>query len=223
MDAAERIHKQARQEEITKLERSSMRETTISEETTINEVSLSDEVNFMSPGRADNHFNSTMKSNGGCWNNSPRLRNNSYFNGGGRSSSYSDNNGGGRNNSYSDNKNWNSRYNYSNNYNSMRRLRRYRHQPRDPKNKVEFEYDITDCEMMSNLRRTVDSPKNEPQAYKNRFKQVLPRISNRSQEEVREDAITEIKIEKIQEILNEDLDLVFDALVIQDYIDEVDV
>ena len=111
MDAAERIHRQARKEEITKLERSAIRETTILEES-INEMFLSEEVNFMSPGRTDNHFNSTMKSNGGHCNNSPRGRNNSYYkNGGGRNSSYSDNNGGGRNNSYSDNKNWNSRYN----------------------------------------------------------------------------------------------------------------
>ena len=76
--------------------------------------------------------------------------------------------------------------------------------------------------MMCNVRRTVDNLKNESQTYRNRFKQVLPRISNRSQEEVCEDAIAEIIIEKIQEILNEDLDLVFNALVIQDYIDEVD-
>ena len=223
MDAAERIHKQVRQEEITKLERSTMRETTISEES-INEMSLSKEVNFMSPGRADNHFNSTMKSNGGCWNNSPRGKNNSYYNnGGGRNNSHSDNNGGGRNNSYSDNKNWNSRYNYSNNYDSRRRLNRYRHQPRDPKNKVKFEYNIADRDMMSNLRRTVDNLKSEPQVYRNKFKQVLPRISNRSQEEVCEDAIAKSKIEEIQEILKEDLDLIFDALVIQHYIDEVDV
>ena len=45
-------------------------------------------------------------------------------------------------------------------------------------------------------------------------------MSNRSQDEVREDAIAEIKIQEIQEILKEDLDLIFDALVIQDYIDE---
>ena len=87
MDEAEIIHKQARQEEINRLERNSIRETTISEET-INEVSLSDEVNFMSPGRSDNCFNSTMKNNGGRWTYSPRGKNNSYYN-----------NGSGRNNS----------------------------------------------------------------------------------------------------------------------------
>ena len=75
--------------------------------------------------------------------------------------------------------------------------------------------------MMKNLRRAVDSLKDEPQSSRNRFKQIAPRMSHRSQEEVREDVIAEIKIQEIQEILKEDLDLIFDALVIQDYIDEV--
>ena len=79
-----------------------------------------------------------------------------------------------------------------------------------------------DRNMMSNLRRAVNSLKDEPQSYRDRFKKMAPRFTNRSREEVREDAIAEIKIEQIQEILNEDLDLIFDALVIQDYIDEVD-
>ena len=47
-------------------------------------------------------------------------------------------------------------------------------------------------------------------------------MTKRSKEEVREDSITIISINQIQNILSEDLDLVFDALVIGDYIDEVD-
>ena len=42
------------------------------------------------------------------------------------------------------NKSWNPRYNYSDNYDSRRRLNRYKHQPRDPKNKIRFEYNMTD-------------------------------------------------------------------------------
>ena len=128
-----------------------------------------------------------------------------------------------RNNSYSNSKNWNPRYNYSNNYDSRRRLNRYRHQPRDPKNKVRFEYNIADREMMSNLRMMVNNLKEHPQANRNSFKKFLPGVTRRNQEEVREDTIAEMEIEKIQEILNEDLDLIFDALVIHDYIEEVDV
>ena len=219
MDEAEKIHKQARQEEITKLERSAMRDTVIASGESVNELSMSEEINFMPQGRSDNHFNSTMKNNGGCQNNYSRGRNNSYYyNNNNRNNSYSD--GNNRNNPYSE-KSWDSRHNYSSNYDSRRKLRRYSHQPRDPKSKVQFKYNIHDRSMMKNLRRAVDSLKDEPQSSRNRFKQIAPRMSNRSQEEVCEDAIAEIKIQEIQEILKEDLDLIFDALVIQDYIDEV--
>ena len=75
--------------------------------------------------------------------------------------------------------------------------------------------------MMSNLRRTVNNLKEHPQANRNSFKEVLPGVTRRY-EEVREDTIAEMEIEKIQEILEEDLNLIFDALVIHDYIKEVD-
>ena len=74
---------------------------------------------------------------------------------------------------------------------------------------MRFEYNIADKEMMSNLRRTVDNLKEQPQAYRNYFKQVLPGISRRSQEEVHDDAIAEMKIEDIQDILKEDIELIF--------------
>ena len=126
MDQTEKIHKQVRQEEVNRLESNSLRETTIAEEA-INEVCFSDEVNFMSSGRGDSHFNSTMKNNGEHWDNSPRGRNNSY-------NSYNSR----RNNSYSsNNKNWNLMNNYCNNYDSRRRLKRYTHVPRQPKNGIE--------------------------------------------------------------------------------------
>ena len=218
MDEAEKIHKQARQEEITRLKRSAMRDTVISAES-VNELSMFEEVNFMPPGRSDNHFNSTMKNNGGCQNSYSRGRNNSfYYNNNNKYNSYSD--GNSRNSSYSDSKNWDSRHNYSSNYNSRRKLRRYSHQPRHPKNKVQFQYNIHDHSMMKNLRRAIDNLKDEPQSNRNRFKQLAPRMSNRSQDEEHEVAIAKIKIQEIQEILKEDLDLIFDALVIQDYIDE---
>ena len=218
MDEAEKIHKQARQEEITKLERSAMRDTVIASGESVNELSMREDINFMPQGRSDNHFNSTMKNNVGCQNNYSRGRNNSYYYNNNRNNSYSD--GNSRNSSYSDSKNWDSRHNYSSNYDSRRKLKKYSHQPRDPKNKVQFKYNIHDHNMMKNLRRAVDSLKDEPQSSRNRFKQMVPKMSNRSREEVREDAIAEIKIQEIQEILKEDLDLIFDAVVIQDYIDE---
>ena len=226
MNMAESLDRQARQREINRQERNTLRETTIREEA-VNEMSIPEEVNFMA-GRNDSHFNSTMKNSSGHWNNSPN-RNNSYCGGRnnsyqGRNGSYSDNRSD-RNNSYSDNnKSWNPRYNYSNNYDSRRRLNRYRHQARDPKNKIKFEYNIADKEMMANLRNTVDHLKEHPQANRNTFKKILPGVTKyRNLEEVCEDTIAEMDIETVQEILKEDIDLVFDALVIHDYIEEVDV
>ena len=176
---------------------------TISEDS-INEVSMSDEVNYISPRGGDNRFNSTMKSNY-----------NSYSNFGNRSN-YSPR---GRNNSYSNNRNWSPRNNYSNNFDSKRKLNRYRHQNRFPKKDVKFEYNAADSQMYNNLRRTVDQLKDESQENRNKFKK-FPRFTNRSQEEVREDAIATITVEQIAETLAAPTDLVFDALVIGDYIDE---
>ena len=87
---------------------------------------------------------------------------------------------------------------------------------------MRFEYNIADLDMMSNLRRTVDNLKEHPQANRNSFKKFLPLVTRRNQEEVCEDTIAEMEIEKIQDILNEDLDLIFNALVIHNYIEEVD-
>ena len=243
MNWAESLDRQGRQRELNRQERNALRETTIREET-MNEMSIQEEVNFMS-GRNDGHFNSTMKSNSGRWNNSPN-RNNSYNNGrdnsyngdrnnshyGGRNNSYQ-----GKNNFYSDNRSdrnnpdsrnwnnrsWNPRYNYSDNYDSRRRLNRYRHQPRDPKNNIRFEYNAKDTNIYSTLRNTVDQLKEHPQADRYKFKKMFPKVTgHRNKEEVREDTIAEMKMEDLQGILKEDVDLIFDALVLHDYIEEVD-
>ena len=208
MDEAEKMYKQARQEEVNRKERNALRETTIAEEA-VNEVSFSEEVNFMSPGRNGSHFNSTMKNNGGNWNNSPRGRNNSY-------NSYNS----GRNNSYFNNRNGNQRNKLLQQLRFQKKAEEVHTPPRQPKSSIEFEYNAADRNMFSNLRRTVDSLKKEPQSYRSSYKKFFPRVTNKSQEEVREDSIATIKIDQIQSILGEDLDLVFNALVIGDYIDE---
>ena len=234
MNMAESLDRQARQRELNRQERNALRETTIREEA-VNEMSIQEEVNFMS-GRNDGHFNSTMKNNSGCWNNSPNRNNsygdsnNSYYGGRnnsyqGRNSSYSDNRSDRNvsdNKSWNNNKSWNPRYNYSDNYDSRRRLNRYKHQSRDPKSKIKFEYNIDDKEMFSTLRDIVDQLKEYPQANRHTFKKILPGVTKyRNREEVCEDTIAEMKIEELQGILREDIDLIFDALVIHNYIEEV--
>ena len=232
MNWAESLDRQGRQRHLNRQERNALRETTIREET-VNEMSIQEEINFMS-GRNDGRFNSTMKSNSGRWNNSPNRsnsyngeRNNSYYSG--RNNSYQGKNSSDRsdrNHSDSrnwDNKSWNPRYNYSDNYDSRRRLNRYRHQPRDPKNNIRFEYNARDTDIYSTLRNTVDQLKEHPQADRYKFKKMFPKVTGqRNKEEVREDTIAEMKMEDLQGILKEDVDLIFDALVLHDYIEEVD-
>ena len=186
---AESLDRQARQRELNRQERSTLRETTIREEA-MNEMSIQEEVNFMS-GRNDGRFNSTMKNNSGHWNNSPNRnnlyngdRNNSYYGGRNnsyqrRNSSYSDNRSDRNysdNKSWNNNKSWNPRYNYSDNYDSRRRLNRYKHQPRDPKDKIKFEYNMTDKDIYSTLRSMVDQLKEHPQANRHKFKKMLPGV-----------------------------------------------
>ena len=48
----------------------------------------------------------------------------------------------------------------------------------------------------------------------------LPKFVNRTIDKISEDNIATISITKIQTILNEDIDLIFDALVIADYIED---
>ena len=77
MEEAETLDAQCRQEEISKLERDSMRETTVSD--SINNISLSEEsINFMHARRGDNKFNSTMKH--GHQNYSPGNKHGNYSN-----------------------------------------------------------------------------------------------------------------------------------------------
>ena len=69
----------------------------------------------------------------------------------------------------------------------------------------------------------VDHLKQYPQANRNTFKKFILGVTrHKNLEEVCEDTIAEMEIEMVQGILKEDIDLIFDALVIHDYIEEVD-
>ena len=82
---------------------------------------------------------------------------------------------------------------------------------------------MTDTDIYSTLRNTVDQLKEHPQADRHKFKKMLPNVTrHRNREEVHEDTIAEMKMENLQDILREDVDLIFDALVLHDYIKEVD-
>ena len=197
MEEAETLNSQARQEQISKLERDSIRDTTTVSDS-INNISLSEEsINLMHARRGDGKFNSTM--NPGHQNFSPNSKNGNYNN---------------FNNSNNYNKNWSPQQNKFN----KRRLQRYRHQSRWPRRDIKFEYNARDKDMMSNLRRTINYMKEGSQNREAARK--LPKWNNRAIEEVSEDNIAVMNIAEIQAILNEDIDLIFDALVIGDYIED---
>ena len=70
----------------------------------------------------------------------------------------------------------------------------------------------------------MDQLKEHPQADRYKFKKMFPKVTgHRNKEEVREDTIAEMKMEDLKDILKEDVDLIFNALVLHDYIEEVDV
>ena len=70
--------------------------------------------------------------------------------------------------------------------------------------------------MMGNIRRTINYMKEDAQNREGARR--LPKFVNRTINEVSEDNIATISITEIQTILNEDINLIFDALVIGDYI-----
>ena len=75
MEEAEILDSQSRQEETSKIERDSIRDTTVIDP--INDISLTDEsINFMQTRRGDGKFNSTMKN----YNYSPGNKQGNYSN-----------------------------------------------------------------------------------------------------------------------------------------------
>ena len=71
---------------------------------------------------------------------------------------------------------------------------------------------------MGNLRRTINFMKGG--AQNREAARRLPRWTKRATEEVSKENIATMAIMDIQSILNEDVDLIFDALVIGDYIED---
>ena len=199
MEEAEILDSQSRQEEISKIERDSIRDTTVSD--SINDITLTDEsVNFMQTRRGDGMLNSTMKNSHQSY--SPGNRQGYY---------------GNYNNSENLNnlsKNWSPQQNKFN----RRRLQRYRHEFRWPKRNIKFKYNARDKNMMGNLRRTINYMKEGEQNRE--AARRLPKFINRTIDEVSEDNIATISITEIQTILNKDINLIFDALVIGDYIED---
>ena len=167
--------------------------------TTVNEFSDID-INYVASRHGDNRFNSTMKS----WYQregkdfSPRNR---------------------QNDSFWNNRGWNSPR--SDNQN-LRKINKYKHHAREPRNNIKFEYTISrgEKEIMRTLRNMIDLFKGKTEKVVEDIKRI-PKVNPRGVNEVSEDSIATISIEKIQRILKKDVNTVYNALIASGYIAEV--
>ena len=168
--------------------------------------------------------------------NSPQNSRSSY-----RSSNYSSNNDGynrqnynrdnGRNRSYQQqlryeqrNQNYPNRYDNNqdrNRFDNRRRPNKYQHHRNQHKAQVIFEFsDQNIMEMMQTVRGFINLIKANPttrEQYKSN-KLATCRYNN----EVNESEIQSSSLEQVQQFFNEDWDVIFDALVATDYIDEIE-
>ena len=192
---------------------------------------------------------STNKSGDGSWNgsfdrsssknnsfNSPQNSRSSY-----RSSNYPSNNDGYNIQNYSRDNNRNRNYqqqqryeqrnqNYSNRYDNnqdrnrfdnRRRPNKYQHHRNQHKAQVIFEFsDQNVMEMMQTVRGFINLIKANPttrEQYKSN-KLATRKYDNK----VNESEIQSSSLEQVQQFFNEDSDVIFDALVAADYIDEIE-
>ena len=163
-------------------------------DTTVNEISNID-INYVAPRQGDSGFNSTI---------------NLETKGGKRNR---------QNDSFRNNRSWNSPRNENLNF---RKINKYKHHAREPRNNIKFKYTISrgEKEIMKILRNMIDFPKSKRDKVVEGIKR-MPKVNPRGVNEVSEDSIATISIEVIQRILKEDVNTVYDTLIASDYIEEI--
>ena len=196
MDHAVKIDQEFRQSEVMRNRRNNSSELI---DTTVNKISDID-INYVTSRQEDSRFNSTMKPGyqreGKDF--SPRNRQNNLF---------------------WNNRSWNSARNDNQNF---RKINKYKHHAREPRNNIKFEYTISrgEKEIMRTLGNMIDFLKGKMDKVVEDIKKI-PKVNPRGVNEVSEDNIATISIEEIQRILKEDVNTIYDALVASDYIEEI--
>ena len=191
-----KIDQESRQSEVMRNRRNNSSEII---DTMVNKISDKD-INYVASRQGDSRFNSTMKP--GYQRDrkdfSPRNQ---------------------QNDSFRNNRSWNSPRNDNPNF---RKINKYKHHAREPRNNIKFEYSISrgEKEIMRTLRNMIDFLKGKTDKVVEDIKR-MPKVNPRGVNEVSEDSIATISIEEIQRILKEDINTVYDALIASDYIEEV--
>ena len=172
--------------------------------------------------------NSSLNSS---YNSRPSYRNNNYSS---KSDSYNrqgynrDNNrsrGYQQNNRY-EQKSQNYQNRYDNNqdryrFDNRRRPNKYQHHRNQPKAQIIFEYTNQNMpEMLQMVSRFINFMKINPTS-REQFKTNKLTTRTEYNNEINESEINSCNLDQVQQIINKDKDIVFDALVAADYIDEV--
>ena len=124
-----------------------------------------------------------------------------------------------QNDLFSNNRVWNSPWNNNQNF---RKINKYKHHAREPRNNIKLEYTISrgKKEIMRTLRNMIDFLKDKTDKVVEDIKR-MQKVNPTGVNKVSEDSIGTISIEEIQRILKEDVNTVYNALVASDYIEEV--
>ena len=200
MEHAVKIKQESRQSEVMRNRRNNSSElidTTVT--ATVNEISDID-INYMTSRQGDSIFNNTMKP-GYQWEGKDFSPKNT------------------QNDSFQNNRGWDSPRNNNQNF---RKINKYKHHAREPRNSIKFEYTISrdEKEIMRTLRNMIDFLKGKTEKVVEDIKR-MPKVNPRGVNEVSENSIATISIEETQRILKEDVNTVYDFLFASDYIEEV--
>ena len=111
-------------------------------------------------------------------------------------------------------------YNGNNRFETRRMPTKFNHSRATPKAQVIFEYtDQNPWDIIHTVRNFINYMKGNP--AQRQFFKTNKLVPHRFNTEVNESEIQSSNLEQIQQVVNEDSDLVFDALVAADYIDEI--
>ena len=185
-----------------------------------------------SHNRSFDRSSSRSNSLNSSYNSRPNYRNNSYASNSdsyNRQGYYRENN---RNRGYQlnqryDQKNQNYQNRYDNNqdryrFDNRRRPSKYQHHRNQPKAQIIFEYtDQNMLEMLQMVRSLINFMKTNP-TTREQFKANKLTTCKEYNNKINESEINSCNLDQVQQLINEDKDIVFDALVAVDYIDEIE-
>ena len=123
------------------------------------------------------------------------------------------------------NQNYQNRYDNNqdrNRFDNRRRPNKYQHHRNQHKAQIIFEFsDQNMIEMMQMVRGFINLIKANP-TTREQYKSNKLAVRKEYDNEVNESEIHSSNLDQVQQLVNEDTDLVFDALVAADYINEID-